>query len=377
MAARHDDDLFAGGGETGALMRGIDWASTPLGPVEQWPRSLRTCVRVIAHLAPADVRLVGRCADQSLQRRLPQHPRRQAPAGDGPARRRSLAGDLGRRRAARAPPRSRATKAPTTKRCCSSWSATAIPKRRTTPSPTARSPTTKAAPTASSAPTPTTRSASWANARWRLLRELAARTGDARTVDDACALSTQAIESDTRDLPFAMLYEADADDEHARLCSAAGIAEGHHAAPVMCDLDGAIWPLADALRTHAPQVVDCASLPCTLADRRMGRAAEAGDRADRAAYRQREPQRLARRRPESRIACSTPVTNRSCTWSQARSARTFPTRRPTKTNAAAHTRSPNSIARRPRSSATSATNSARRSRCCSRRSKKRCAARRR
>ena len=26
MAARHDDDLFAGGGETGALMGGIDWA---------------------------------------------------------------------------------------------------------------------------------------------------------------------------------------------------------------------------------------------------------------------------------------------------------------------------------------------------------------
>ena len=47
MAARHDDDLFAGGGETGALMRGIDWASTPLGPVEQWPRSLRTCVRIL------------------------------------------------------------------------------------------------------------------------------------------------------------------------------------------------------------------------------------------------------------------------------------------------------------------------------------------
>ena len=147
MAARHDDDLFAGGGETGALMRGIDWARTPLGPVEHWPRSLRTCCPRVAHLAPADVRLVGRRADQSLQRRLPQRSsaastRRRSgePAARGVER------DLGRRSGRAVRPRSRATRARTTKRCCSSWSATAIRRRRTTRSPTARCPTTMAAP---------------------------------------------------------------------------------------------------------------------------------------------------------------------------------------------------------------------------------------
>ncbi len=38
-----------GGGESGALMRSIDWARTPLGPVHQWPTSLKTMVSVMLH----------------------------------------------------------------------------------------------------------------------------------------------------------------------------------------------------------------------------------------------------------------------------------------------------------------------------------------
>jgi hypothetical protein len=30
----------------GALMRGHDWSTTPLGPPENWPQSLRTTVRL-------------------------------------------------------------------------------------------------------------------------------------------------------------------------------------------------------------------------------------------------------------------------------------------------------------------------------------------
>lgn len=39
-------DMFAGGGEMGALMASIDWSQTPLGPVEQWPQSLQTAVSI-------------------------------------------------------------------------------------------------------------------------------------------------------------------------------------------------------------------------------------------------------------------------------------------------------------------------------------------
>jgi signal transduction histidine kinase len=38
--------LFAGGGEVGAILASIDWAHTPIGPVETWPQALRTSVRI-------------------------------------------------------------------------------------------------------------------------------------------------------------------------------------------------------------------------------------------------------------------------------------------------------------------------------------------
>ncbi len=42
LAAR----VFIGKGEMAALIRGRDWAKTPLGPVESWPQSLRTAVSI-------------------------------------------------------------------------------------------------------------------------------------------------------------------------------------------------------------------------------------------------------------------------------------------------------------------------------------------
>ena len=46
---RHPDPLqfLAGGGEMGALMRGLDWAGTPLGRPQDWPQSLKTAVRIM------------------------------------------------------------------------------------------------------------------------------------------------------------------------------------------------------------------------------------------------------------------------------------------------------------------------------------------
>lgn len=39
--------LFAGPGEMAALCRDLDWAATPLGPVERWPESLRVATQVV------------------------------------------------------------------------------------------------------------------------------------------------------------------------------------------------------------------------------------------------------------------------------------------------------------------------------------------
>ncbi|RZL48959.1 MAG: PAS domain S-box protein [Pedobacter sp.] len=39
--------FISGGGESGALIRSIDWSKNPLGPIEQWPQSLRTTLSII------------------------------------------------------------------------------------------------------------------------------------------------------------------------------------------------------------------------------------------------------------------------------------------------------------------------------------------
>ncbi|MDT0528926.1 ATP-binding protein [Micromonospora sp. DSM 115977] len=44
---RPTGDLFADGGGTGRLMARLDWAATPLGPVDGWPQSLRAAVRMV------------------------------------------------------------------------------------------------------------------------------------------------------------------------------------------------------------------------------------------------------------------------------------------------------------------------------------------
>ncbi|HEV7601919.1 MAG TPA: PAS domain-containing protein [Bradyrhizobium sp.] len=40
-------EFLAGGGEMGALTRGYDWSPTSIGPVDTWPQSLRTAVRIL------------------------------------------------------------------------------------------------------------------------------------------------------------------------------------------------------------------------------------------------------------------------------------------------------------------------------------------
>src|ERR687884_1893864 len=38
---------FIGGGEMGERIRSFDWSQTPLGPIESWPQSLKTAVRIM------------------------------------------------------------------------------------------------------------------------------------------------------------------------------------------------------------------------------------------------------------------------------------------------------------------------------------------
>src|SRR5262245_44679435 len=47
--------ILAGGGELGAHMRALNWAETPLGPVEGWPQSLRS---VLSMLLPSKAQII-------------------------------------------------------------------------------------------------------------------------------------------------------------------------------------------------------------------------------------------------------------------------------------------------------------------------------
>src|SRR6185503_14167945 len=40
-------EFLTGGGEMGQRIRDYDWSRTSLGPVDQWPQSLRTCIRIM------------------------------------------------------------------------------------------------------------------------------------------------------------------------------------------------------------------------------------------------------------------------------------------------------------------------------------------
>ncbi len=40
-------EFLSGGGEMGKRIREFDWTSTPLGPIQSWPQSLRTCMRIM------------------------------------------------------------------------------------------------------------------------------------------------------------------------------------------------------------------------------------------------------------------------------------------------------------------------------------------
>lgn len=56
---RGADQLFAGSGELRALCRALDWAATPLGPVEEWPASLRTAAGLVLAAPTAMIVLWG------------------------------------------------------------------------------------------------------------------------------------------------------------------------------------------------------------------------------------------------------------------------------------------------------------------------------
>jgi signal transduction histidine kinase len=77
-----------------------------------------------------------------------------------------------------------------------------------------------------------------------LLRELPAKTADARTWRDACRLAARAIETNPNDLPFALIYSMERKGGSPSLAATSGIADINNSAPEALTLRSpARWPL--------------------------------------------------------------------------------------------------------------------------------------
>ena len=95
--------------------------------------------------------------------------------------------------------------------------------------------------------------------RLKATQALAARTREAKTVHEACAISATVLMESAADIPFAVLYLLDANGD-AVLEGAAGIGAGESvpSAIALSRGEGGPWPFAEVLRTGEAVVVDTA-----------------------------------------------------------------------------------------------------------------------
>lgn len=95
-----------------------------------------------------------------------------------------------------------------------------------------------------------------------LLRELAANTADARTVEEACIISIRCLKSNAHDLPFSMIYLFNPDLKTFHFVAASGIEKGHPACPDVVTVDSitTAWPFSDVITNGQLRLIDDVSL---------------------------------------------------------------------------------------------------------------------
>ncbi|HVX12191.1 MAG TPA: ATP-binding protein [Pirellulales bacterium] len=93
--------------------------------------------------------------------------------------------------------------------------------------------------------------------RLRTLRELAARTNDvARSVEEACGTAVRTLAANPHDVPFVLLYLLEDDGQGAKLLCQAGVQASSSCAPAEVDLDESLWPFREVVATGSTVVVE-------------------------------------------------------------------------------------------------------------------------
>ena len=237
---------FTGSGEMAALMRATDWASTPLGPPESWPTGLRTMVAVmlgsrfpmLVWWGPELLHLYNDAYRPILGDKHPAS--LAAPAREVWAEIWDIIGPQAAGVLAGGP---------------ATWNEhLLLPMNR-------KGFVEETYFTFSYSPVPDDAGARAGvlvtvqetteqvqdERQLRTLRELAARSTEAATVDEACETAARILADNDADAPFALLYLAEG--ERVELASAAGFAGE---APPAAER----WPLAEAERAGGPVLVE-------------------------------------------------------------------------------------------------------------------------
>ncbi|HEX6639877.1 MAG TPA: ATP-binding protein, partial [Thermoanaerobaculia bacterium] len=255
LTERTAADFLQGGGENGARMRAIDWSQSALGPASEWPQSLKTCLRII--LTSRQPMFVW-WGEQLIN--LYNDAYKTIVGGKHPWALGAPASEVWREIWDQVGPR--AATAMQSNEGTYDEALLLIMERYGYPEETYY--------TFSYSPVPNDEGGTGgilcANTddtqriigerQLALLRELATRTADARTTEDACAGTIAALRTNARDLPFALLYLVDRDRHRVTIAGRCGFDDDHPAALAMAALgDDAPWPFDAVVNAEEALVV--------------------------------------------------------------------------------------------------------------------------
>jgi signal transduction histidine kinase len=263
-------DVLADGGEMGALMRSIDWAQTPLGPVSGWSRALRTMVGLLLRnrfplllwWGPKFVQLYN-----DAYRPIPgtKHPKSMGqPAAEcwneiwhviGPMIEAPFRGEP-------------ATHSDDLDLLIDRHGFLEETHFKVAYSPV---PDEEVQPTGIGGVIATvaeTTEGVFAERQLRTLRALGDSAASAQTPEQACARAATTLGENTRDVPFALFYLLDEKGQTAHLAGSCGVTPNGDVAPPTIALDTeSKWPIAEVATARRPVLVSdlrerLAALPC-------------------------------------------------------------------------------------------------------------------
>ncbi|TDE86926.1 ATP-binding protein [Deinococcus sp. S9] len=255
-------EIFAGTGEMSARMRAFDWSKTPLGPPDTWPQSLKTTVRILLTSRFAMWMLWGEgltffCNDAYR----PTLGVKEAWALGSPSDRvwAEIWDDIG----------------PRIQHVLETGEATwdedlrLFLERSGYPEETYH--TFSYSPLADDRGHITgmlcvvTEESERVvgERRLRMLRDLAARSGEARTPAEVLAALRACLEAEAHDLPFALVYLPEGEEEELQLAAAVGLDPERLGLPLrMLGAAGdAPWPVQAVFNDLVPRVADLSALP--------------------------------------------------------------------------------------------------------------------